>query len=142
MSHLFLCFDSVFLSTHIQLNGAELSSDATNAQIMLVDPSSRQGRLFIDDWGQDSNRTVLNSTWVKKSIAAGRPLLDGDEWGDCWPHEEAFPPTNGEGDDDILDSGPAKCVFPDIYYSQHILTLYHLCKKSFTYTACYARRTC
>ena len=89
---------------------------------MLVDPYTRQGRLFIDDWGQDNDRTVLNSVWVKRSIAAGRPLLEDDQWGDCWPQEGAIPPTNGEGDDDILDSGPPKCVFSDIYHPQHILT--------------------
>src|SRR5258707_10470147 len=39
---------------HLQLNGAELLSDASNSQIMLVDPVARQGGQFIRDCGKDN----------------------------------------------------------------------------------------
>jgi len=81
---------------HLQLNGAELLSDASNSQIMLVDPVSRQGRQFIRDWGKDNNKAVLDFAWVKKCLEAGRPLLVEDRWGDCLALDDGRPIDCGE----------------------------------------------
>jgi hypothetical protein len=78
------------------LNGAELLSDATNAQVMLVDPQTRQGRQFIRDWGQDNNKIVLSSVWVNKCLEAERPLLEEDRWGDCLAQDDGRPIDCGE----------------------------------------------
>lgn len=92
---------------YVQLNGAELLSNANNAQVMLVDPPTRQGRQFIRDWGKDINKHVLNYTWVKRCLEAQRPLLAEDQWGDCLAQDDGRPIDAGNGPDDmVLDDRP------------------------------------
>ena len=91
------------------MNGAELISDASNSQIMLVDPVSRQGRQFIREWGKD-NKAILDYVWVKKCLEAERPLLVEDRWGDCLALDDGRPIDCGEGLDGAMPQACQKCV--------------------------------
>lgn len=99
--HLFLRFffflTFVFIS---QKYGATVSHEPREAQIILVDPSTISGRRFIRDWGQDSNKVVLSSIWVRKSIEAGYPLLANDQWGDCLAIDDGLPIGSGDEEED------------------------------------------
>lgn len=95
---------------------------------MLVDPQTRQGVQFIREWGLDSNKTVLNYTWVKKSLMAGRPLFEEDEWGECVTYNDGVP-IDGEGASDATNEDVAKFVsffFPFFVF----LTCHLLCVRS------------
>jgi hypothetical protein len=135
ISHLFFCFID-FL--HVQLNGAELLSDATNAQVMLVDPPTRQGRQFIRDWGRDNNKTVLNFAWVKRCLVAERPLLEKDKWGDCLAQDDGRPIDTGEGlGDVVLDDHPKSVLFTTQLVSFCCSdAVPFVCKKSSADTTC------
>lgn len=55
--------------------------DANQAQVILVDPNSTEGKHYIRDWGKDENKVVLDYSWVKSSVAAGRVLNEDNNWG-------------------------------------------------------------
>jgi hypothetical protein len=117
------------------LNGAELLSDASNAQVMLVDPPTRQGRQFIRDWGKDGNKIVLSYVWVKKCLEAERPLLAEDHWGDCLAQDDGRPIDSGEGLDGAMPDDHPKSVLFISQVNGFVLTLSFMCKKSFADTA-------
>jgi hypothetical protein len=52
------------------------------AHIILVDSTTDPGIQFIRDWGTDPAKFVLESSWARKCIEAGRVLLQNDNWGD------------------------------------------------------------
>jgi hypothetical protein len=129
--------------SRIQLNGAELLSDASTAQIMLVDTTTRQGRQFIRDWGTDSNVTVLNFPWVEKCLGAKRPLLEEDTWGGCLAQDDGRPIDCGEGLDGAVEEDRQKSVLVTSLAISFCLMLHHLlCKKRFADTSRDSRRTC
>lgn len=80
--------------------GAIICNDPKNAQIILVDPETYQGKRFIRDWGKDADKVVLNFVWAYKSIEAGQVYND-ERWGgfltedDGLPLEEAMDDENG-----------------------------------------------
>jgi len=76
---------------------------------MLVDIQTRQGVQFIREWGQDSNKTVLSYAWVKKSLTAGRPLFQEDQWGECLTRDDGAP-IDSQGDNDAMNEDIAKFV--------------------------------
>ena len=77
---------------------------------MLVDPTTRQGRQFIRDWGKDNNKTVLSFQWVTKCLEAGRPLLEEDHWGDYLAQDDGRPIDCGEGLDGAVQEDRQKSV--------------------------------
>ena len=77
---------------------------------MLVDPDSDSGIVFIRDWGKDSNKKVLSYTWVRKSITAGKPLLEEDQWGGCLAQDNGHAIDNGNEDGDDDDEIATKSV--------------------------------
>jgi len=76
-------FFTVYFFSAFQIHGAVICNDPTNAQVIIVNQDSSQGRHFIRDWGIDESKVVLHELWVKKCIEAGRALLHDDQWGDC-----------------------------------------------------------
>ncbi|KAF9535411.1 hypothetical protein CPB83DRAFT_901138 [Crepidotus variabilis] len=101
------------LSRELRANGAEIAHDLTLAQIILVDAESDQGRQFIRNWGQDINKTVLRYSWARKSIEAGKPLLDGDNWGGCVTQDDGAPiEEGGEEDGEPRNPLPTPRVTP------------------------------
>jgi hypothetical protein len=90
--HFLICISS-------QRLGANISTSVSLAQLILVDSSTKPGRQFIRDWGQDNNKAVLEFGWARKSIEAGRALLQADNWGGCKAIDDGTP-----SDDDDVDS--------------------------------------
>lgn len=109
---------------------------------MLVDPTTRQGRQFIRDWGQDSNKMVLNFTWVNRSLEAQRPQLAEDKWGNCLAQDDGRPIDSGEELQDVvhdIEKRPKSVPFA----SQVMLSccsdaISFMCKKSSTDTTRYS----
>ncbi|KAG5638651.1 hypothetical protein H0H81_011203 [Sphagnurus paluster] len=79
--------------------GANVCSDPREARVILVDSSSPQGRLFIRDWGKDTNKVVLEYTWVKKSITADKVLDEDERWGGCLTLDDGLPIVKDEAQD-------------------------------------------
>ncbi|KAI0961659.1 hypothetical protein AcV7_000704 [Taiwanofungus camphoratus] len=61
--------------------GAVISHSPADAQIILVDPTTEAGMKFVDDWGLEQEKVVLDSIWARRSIEKGRPLLVSEGWG-------------------------------------------------------------
>ncbi|KAF8078683.1 hypothetical protein FPV67DRAFT_1466082 [Lyophyllum atratum] len=91
--------------------GAIVCSDPKQAQVILVDSSSDQGRLFIRDWGNDANKVVLEHSWVKESIAAERVLQD-DRWGGHLAVDDGVPIMKEEKDNTLKSPLPTPRITP------------------------------
>ena len=52
--------------------------DPANAQIILVEPNSKDGRYFAREWHGDSGKVVLDVAWINASIQHGHALLQND----------------------------------------------------------------
>ena len=83
----------------IQKAGAIICSGPKEAQVILVNTHSHQGRQFIRDWGGDTNKVVLEHSWVQTSIAAGKVLNEDDNWGGCLTVDDGLPIGEDESDD-------------------------------------------
>ncbi|KAF8632545.1 hypothetical protein AX15_001760 [Amanita polypyramis BW_CC] len=87
--------------------GAEICNDPKQAQIILVDSRTYEGRKFIRDWGDDVNKVVLEYAWVSNSLAAARALKEGDQWGNCLTHDDGLPlDSDANFDDEITNKSP------------------------------------
>lgn len=58
-----------------------------------------EGREFVRTWDSNNGRTVLDIAWVNKSLTAGRPLLQEDDFGGL----SGLDPGEGEGERNKLD---------------------------------------
>ncbi|KAG8219759.1 hypothetical protein J3R82DRAFT_731 [Butyriboletus roseoflavus] len=74
-------------------SGALVVSNAKEAAIILVDSTTESGKRLIRTWGHDASKVVLEYTWARGSIVAGRPLLDADNWGDAMTIDDGKPVT-------------------------------------------------
>ncbi|GLB36095.1 putative BRCT domain, a BRCA1 C-terminus domain [Lyophyllum shimeji] len=93
--------------------GAMVCSDPKQAQVILVDSGSEQGRQFIRDWGKDTDKVVLEHSWVKKSIAAGHVLdQDWDNWGGCLTVDDGLPIAREESDGVLKSPLPTPRITP------------------------------
>ncbi|KAF9015103.1 hypothetical protein BDQ17DRAFT_1418221 [Cyathus striatus] len=86
--------------------GANICIDPKNAQIILVDDDTDQGRHFIRDWGRDENKVVLKHLWVEKCRGAGKVLTSQDEWGDCLTVDDGLPISTEEEDGEHPTGNP------------------------------------
>ncbi|KAJ3573679.1 hypothetical protein NP233_g2283 [Leucocoprinus birnbaumii] len=96
------------LIRNLKRHDAVICTDPKNAQIILVDPVSWQGKEFIREWGKDQNKVVLDYHWVNSSLDASKPLLETDGWGDCLTRDDGLPilrPT-ANADEDALAPNP------------------------------------
>lgn len=127
------------LSPLLQRFGATICSDPRIAQVILVNPESTQGRLFVRNWGHDTNKVVLDSAWAKKCFEAQKALLEDDEYGgyllldDGQPLEED---GNEESEDEIKKSvcfTQMRCLGTKFLSASHS-------KKSLAYTTGYPNR--
>ncbi|KAK2461962.1 hypothetical protein APHAL10511_006425 [Amanita phalloides] len=71
--------------------GADICGDPKQAQIILVDARTIEGRKFIRDWGNDVDKVVLEYGWASKSLAAGKALKATDQWGNCLTKDDGLP---------------------------------------------------
>ncbi|CAA7258689.1 unnamed protein product [Cyclocybe aegerita] len=97
-------------------HGGVISADPREAQIILVDSQTAEGRQLIRDWGADANKTILEYTWVRKSVEAGKPLLGDEQWGDCLTHDDGQPlgsTADAEDDGEIPNPLPTPRDTPD-----------------------------
>lgn len=90
-SNLLGLFDLFSICWDFQKADAVICSDPKQARVILVDSNSIQGRLFIRDWGKDADKVVLEYSWVKSSISAGRVLAEADQWGGCLTSDDGLP---------------------------------------------------
>jgi hypothetical protein len=95
----------------LQKHDANICTDPKNAQIILVDASSWQGKEFIREWGQDQNKVVLSYAWVTASENAGRPLLADDDWGACLTKDDGLPILKPTGMSDDKEIGTTYAPF-------------------------------
>ncbi|KDR84926.1 hypothetical protein GALMADRAFT_233396 [Galerina marginata CBS 339.88] len=63
--------------------GAKLTSDPLDAQIILVMPATDAGMSFVRDWGSVEGKVILDCSWPKICVDAGRALLEDDHWAAC-----------------------------------------------------------
>ena len=88
--------------SRVQKTGAEICNDPKQAQVILVDSRSFEGRNFIRDWGSDVNKVVLEHSWVAKSLEAGRALREDEQWGDCLTQDDGLAlDPDGNFDDEV-----------------------------------------
>ncbi|KAF8846323.1 hypothetical protein BDN67DRAFT_1064796 [Paxillus ammoniavirescens] len=73
--------------------GALVVSFTKEADIILVDSTTESGKRLIRTWGHDPNNVVLEHTWARSSIDAGRPLLEADNWGGAMAVDDGKPVT-------------------------------------------------
>lgn len=52
-----------------------------DADILLVDIQTKEGRRFAADWSSDSGKILLDCRWVLKSREVGQVLLADENWG-------------------------------------------------------------
>ncbi|KAG5724652.1 40S ribosomal protein S16 [Termitomyces sp. T112] len=71
--------------------GAIICSDPKQANVILVDPTSDAGREFIREWGSDTDKVVLQHTWVAACIAASKVLGKDDGWGGFLTFDDGLP---------------------------------------------------
>ncbi|KAJ3507859.1 hypothetical protein NLJ89_g6068 [Agrocybe chaxingu] len=97
-------------------HGGVISADPRDAQIILVDSQTAEGRQLIRDWGADTNKTILEYTWVRKSVEAGKPLLGDEQWGDCLTHDDGQPigsAADAEDEGEVVNPLPTPRDTPD-----------------------------
>ncbi|KAF9457456.1 hypothetical protein BDZ94DRAFT_1326278 [Collybia nuda] len=92
--------------------GATVCADPKQAQVILVDSDSIQGKLFIRDWGKDDNKVVLEHSWVRKSIAAQKILGEVDQWGGCLTQDDGLPIVKDELEDHPKSPLPTPRITP------------------------------
>ncbi|KAG6898049.1 hypothetical protein C0992_006527 [Termitomyces sp. T32_za158] len=71
--------------------GAVICSDPKQANVILVDATSDTGREFIREWGGDTDKVVLQHTWVAACLAASKVLAKDDEWGGFLTLDDGLP---------------------------------------------------
>ncbi|KAJ7596959.1 hypothetical protein C8J56DRAFT_302338 [Mycena floridula] len=71
--------------------GGTIAKDPADARYIVVNAQSYSGRQFIRDWGQDGDKTVLESSWVGCSQRAGHLLHDDENWGGCLALDDGLP---------------------------------------------------
>ncbi|KAI0825043.1 hypothetical protein BC628DRAFT_1321028 [Trametes gibbosa] len=69
------------LVSTLRNNGATISHSPAEASIILVDPQTPSGIQFIQEWGHEPGKSILDADWVQKSVERGRAFLSGDNWG-------------------------------------------------------------
>ncbi|KAH7929324.1 hypothetical protein BV22DRAFT_1029575 [Leucogyrophana mollusca] len=79
--------------------GALVNPVAANAQILLVDSSTTEGKQILRSNNADSRRIVLEYSWAYKSLQAGKPLLAHDNWGGALPIDDGLPIEGAEEDE-------------------------------------------
>ncbi|KAI0335181.1 hypothetical protein GY45DRAFT_886398 [Cubamyces sp. BRFM 1775] len=65
----------------LKSNGAHICHSPDEATIILVDPETPSGGLFVKEWGSEPGKIVLDVLWVNKSVEAGQALLADKNWG-------------------------------------------------------------
>jgi hypothetical protein len=75
----------------LQTAGAAIAHKPSEAQVILVDSTTDAGRQFIRDWGNDKTKVVLEYYWANRSLDAGKPLLENDDFGGCRTYDDGRP---------------------------------------------------
>jgi len=82
-------------------HGANITSQANDADIILVDSNTVPGKLFIRAWSSVPHKKVLEYLWARKCQEAGKALLEADSWGGCETVDDGEPIPSEE--DDAMD---------------------------------------
>ncbi|KAF9229225.1 hypothetical protein BS17DRAFT_876813 [Gyrodon lividus] len=77
----------------LKSSGALVVSNTKEADIILVDSTTESGRRLIRTWGHDPSNVVLEHSWARNSVDAGRPLLEADNWGGAMTVDDGKPVT-------------------------------------------------
>ncbi|KAI8990522.1 hypothetical protein BD414DRAFT_483911 [Trametes punicea] len=62
-------------------NGAQISHSPEEAAVILVDPETASGTQFVQEWGSEPGKVVLDVSWVQESLERGKALLADENWG-------------------------------------------------------------
>ncbi|KAI0651943.1 hypothetical protein C8Q79DRAFT_68446 [Trametes meyenii] len=62
-------------------NGAVICHSAEESTIILVDPQTGSGTQFIQEWGAEPGKAVLDVRWVHKSVERKKAFLEDEDWG-------------------------------------------------------------
>ncbi|KAI0669806.1 hypothetical protein C8Q78DRAFT_146298 [Trametes maxima] len=62
-------------------NGAVICHSAEESTIILVDPQTGSGTQFIQEWGAEPGKAVLDVRWVYKSVERKKAFLEDELWG-------------------------------------------------------------
>ncbi|KAH7913009.1 hypothetical protein BJ138DRAFT_1059946 [Hygrophoropsis aurantiaca] len=79
--------------------GALVNPVAANAQILLIDSSTKEGRQILRGHNADSQKIVLEYTWVHKCLEVGRPLFEQENWGGALAADDGLQLDNNEDDE-------------------------------------------
>jgi hypothetical protein len=85
----------------LQAAGATIAHKPSEAKVILVDSSTDAGRQFIRDWGHDAAKTVLEYHWANRSLSAGKPLMESDDFGGCMTHDDGRPIGGGDENETV-----------------------------------------
>ncbi|TEB35198.1 hypothetical protein FA13DRAFT_1788778 [Coprinellus micaceus] len=99
------------LAKILQKGGAYLCTDPKDADILLVDPESVDGKQHIRTWVAGGDKLGLHYRWIDACVKAGRMLADGDGWGGFIAVDDGAP--LGDDEDDELGESAQKsaCTF-------------------------------
>lgn len=73
----------IYLLISFKAMGATITRDPKLAPFILVDANTYIGRKYLREWGHRPTAPILNYTWVRRCIEAGRLLTGPDNWGHC-----------------------------------------------------------
>ncbi|KAI0375090.1 hypothetical protein BV20DRAFT_960154 [Pilatotrama ljubarskyi] len=62
-------------------HGAAIRHTPDEACIILIDPQTASGGQFVQDWGQEPGKVVLDVRWVQESVKRGKAFLANENWG-------------------------------------------------------------
>ena len=88
------------VSLALQKNGGDISADPKLADIILVDPSTSQGRSTLRTWGHEDNIVVLHYSWITRCIQEGRAIMGDEGWGGLVAEDDGLP-IEGQDTDDV-----------------------------------------
>jgi len=108
-SQLTLFFSKFVFELWPQNFGASLCCDPKEAQIILVDQDTTDGKKFIRNWGRD--KVVLHYAWAKMSIREGKALLADCNWGECLTIDDGFPIETEDTDEPEVDKSVLFVIF-------------------------------
>ncbi|TFK41223.1 hypothetical protein BDQ12DRAFT_431451 [Crucibulum laeve] len=88
------------LVRRLKERGAAICHSPKDAQVVLLNPTSDQGRAFLRLWGGNANRVILEYKWEEGCRAKDRLLGADEDWGGYVAVDDGLPISQGDGEED------------------------------------------